>query len=68
MYSVEALERGIESAKKNIVVFEEAIQKERDQIAEYYKMIDHLKEKERKEKDIKAIEESINADPSRLLH
>ena len=46
MFSIEALERGIEGCKKNIKVFEDAIDKERDQIKEYYGMIDVLRKKE----------------------
>lgn len=56
MYSVEGLENGIEQARKNIKTFEEAIQKERDTIDEYYKMIDVLKEKERAKKAAEALE------------
>lgn len=56
MYSVEGLENGIEQARKNIKTFEDAIQKERDTIDEYYKMIDVLKEKERAKKAAGAIE------------
>jgi len=56
MYSVEGLENGIEQARKNIKTFEDAIQKERDTIDEYYKMIDVLKEKERAKKAAEAIE------------
>jgi tetratricopeptide (TPR) repeat protein len=67
MYSVEGLENGIEQARKNIQTFEDAIQKERDTIDEYYRMIDVLKEKERAKKALEHVEESINADPSKLL-
>ena len=56
MYSVEGLENGIENCKKNISTFEEAIQKERDTIDEYYRMIDVLKEKERAKKAAEALE------------
>ena len=47
MYSVESLERGIEQCKKNIKIFEEAIDKERDTIKEYRNMIDVIENKER---------------------
>ena len=67
MHSIEGLERGIEHCKKNIETFEDAIQKERNTIDEYYRMIDALKEKERVQKALKQVEESINADPSKLL-
>jgi hypothetical protein len=56
MYSIEGLENGIEQARKNIKTFEDAIQKERDTIDEYYKMIDILKEKERAKKAAEALE------------
>jgi predicted nucleic acid-binding Zn-ribbon protein len=47
MYSIEALENGIEKIKKNILVLEDAIEKERSRIKEYYGMIDTIKRKER---------------------
>lgn len=46
-YSIESLKRGIEAAKKNMKTFEDAIQKERDTIKEYYFMIDTVEQKER---------------------
>ncbi|MHA2046583.1 MAG: hypothetical protein ACW99G_17485 [Candidatus Thorarchaeota archaeon] len=67
MHSVEGLEQGIEHCKKNIKTFEDAIQKERDTIDEYYRMIDLLKEKERVNKALEKVGESISADPSKLL-
>lgn len=60
MYSIEALERGIEDIKKNIKVFEETIVKERNRIDEYYKMIDILKEKERNANALKKAGANIN--------
>ncbi len=66
MFSIESLERGIEGCKKNIKVFEEAIDKERDQIKEYYGMIDTLRKKEEVNKALKKVEETINADLSKL--
>ncbi len=66
MFSIESLERGIEGCKKNIKVFEEAIDKERDQIKEYYSMIDVLRKKEEVNKALESIKETINADPSKL--
>jgi len=66
MFSIESLERGIEGCKKNIKVFEEAIDKERDQIKEYYGMIDVLRKKEEVNKALKRVEETIKADPSKL--
>ena len=67
MYSTESLEHGIEQCKKNIQTFEEAIKKERDTIDQYYGMIDALKEKARVQKALEKVEETINADPSKLL-
>lgn len=67
MFSIEALERGIEGCKKNITVFEDAIDKERDQIKEYYGMIDILRKKELAQKALEKVGETINADSSKLL-
>ena len=67
MFSIESLERGIEGCKKNIKVFEDAIDKERDQIKEYYGMIDALRKKAEVQKALEKVEETINADPSKLL-
>jgi hypothetical protein len=47
---VDALKRGIESCKKNIETFEEAIEKERQTIKDYHNMIDVLERKEREAK------------------
>jgi len=46
-FSVESLTNGIESCKKNILVFEEAIEKERNTIKEYRGMIETIEENER---------------------
>jgi hypothetical protein len=43
MYNVDSLNNGIEAGKKNIKIFEAAIEKERDTINQYYDMIDTLK-------------------------
>lgn len=51
-YSVESLENGIEAAKKNILIFEDAIVKERNTISEYYNMISTIQRKEREKNDI----------------
>jgi hypothetical protein len=67
MFSIESLERGIEGCEKNIKVFDEAIDKERNQIKEYYRMIDVLRKKELAQKALKKVEETINADSSKLL-
>jgi len=49
-FSVESLENGIESCKKNIQTFEDAIDKERNTIKEYREMIDTVERKEREAK------------------
>ncbi len=49
-FSVESLERGIESCKKNIQTFEDAIDKERNTIKEYRQMIETIERKEREAK------------------
>lgn len=66
MYKVEALERGIEKCKKNIKIFEEAIDKERDTIKEYRQMIDVIELKERQAKPIKL--EIKDDDKDRCIH
>jgi hypothetical protein len=45
-FSVKSLENGILAAKKNIGVFEIAIEKERQTIKEYCDMIETIKRKE----------------------
>lgn len=57
MFSVENLERGIEHARKNIRVLEDAIERERQTIKEYRIMIDDI---EFAEKQKKAAEEGIS--------
>lgn len=47
---LQPLYNGIESCKKNIKIFEEAIEKERDMIKEYYRMIEVIERKEREAK------------------
>ena len=49
MYNVDSLRSGIEACKTNIKVFEEAINKERGTINEYYDMIEVIEEKKRME-------------------
>lgn len=49
-YNVDSLLNGIERCKKNIVTFEDAIEKERNTIKEYYYMIDTIERKEREHK------------------
>lgn len=44
-YDVAALERGIEQCRANIKTFEDAIEKERQTMADYRIMIDHIKER-----------------------
>lgn len=41
------LENGIERCKNNVKIFEDAIEKEREQIKEYYFMIDTIERKRR---------------------
>lgn len=59
-YSTESLKAGIESCKKNITVFEEAITKERATITEYYEMISVIERKERESKTIELKAEQEN--------
>jgi prefoldin subunit 5 len=49
-FSVESLDRGIESCKKNIKTFEDAIDKERNTIKDYRHMIETIERKEREAK------------------
>jgi hypothetical protein len=49
-FSVESLDNGIEASKKNILVFEDAIDKERNTIKEYREMIDIIERKKREAK------------------
>lgn len=49
-YNNDALERGITQCKANIKTFEEAIEKERTTIKEYYRMMEHNQEQERIDK------------------
>ena len=51
-YDIDGLTRGIDACKRNIETFEQAIEKERQTIKEYKIMIDHLKEKAKRPKDI----------------
>jgi len=51
-YDIESLERSIEAAKRNIVTFEAAIQREKDTINEYQGYIDILNEKKMVKKGI----------------
>lgn len=59
MYNKDSLINGIEACKKNIQTFEDAIQKERDTIKEYYAMIDTIDELERSAKVKKQIESNF---------
>jgi len=45
-YNTDSLINGIEACKKNIIIFEKAIEKERNTITEYYDMIEVIKKKE----------------------
>jgi len=51
MYSIKGLEDGIEHAKKNIAVLEDAIERERNTIKEYRIMIDSIEVADRKKKE-----------------
>ena len=50
-FNSDSLMRGIEQCKKNIKTFEEAIEKERNTIQEYYDMIEQNREREAFEKE-----------------
>jgi len=65
MYSVESLEKGIEKAKENIKIFEDAIDKERNMIKEYRSMIDTIERKKREASKRKLIEEQIRLEGER---
>ena len=47
---LQPLYNGIEACKNNIKIFEEAIEKERAQIKEYYRMIEVVERKQREAK------------------
>ncbi len=49
-YSVESLENGILACNKNIKIFEDAIEKERNTIKEYRIMMDTVQKNERQAK------------------
>jgi hypothetical protein len=68
MYSIEALERGIEDIKKNIKIFEQTIDLERKRIDEYYGMIEVLKQKEREKRSAVQIQKSINEQVEKLTN
>ena len=51
-YSVESLENGIQKCKKNIEIFEEAIEKERATMKQFRSMIDQMEEVETKKKEL----------------
>ena len=50
-YTIESMNRSIEQAKKNIEVFEEAIEKERRTIREARDWMDKIEEQERIKKE-----------------
>ena len=50
-FNNDALLRGIEQCKKNIKTFEEAIEKERNTISDYYMMMERNQEQERLDKE-----------------
>jgi prefoldin subunit 5 len=59
-YDVEALRENVQKCKKNIDTFEQAIQAERDTIAQYRHMIEVLEQKAAIEKGITIDANSIN--------
>lgn len=61
MYNIDSLLNGIEACKRNIQTFEDAIQKERDTIKEYYGMIEAVEKSERFDKAKAAIEANFKA-------
>ena len=71
-YSIESLENGIESCKKNIQTFEDAIDKERVTIKEYRVMIDAVERKQREAKVREDIQKNlvieVDRQPDQLLH
>ena len=46
-FDLDAMKRAVESCDRNILVFEEAIRKERETKAEYQEIVRFLEEKER---------------------
>lgn len=52
-YSLDALHRGIRAAEVNIATFEDAINREREQIGQFKWMIDVLEKKKAREEEIK---------------
>jgi len=65
MFDVTALKGGIESAKKNIRIFKDAIKKEESTIIEYQTMITYL-ERKQKAAAAKVALENPNGDSSGL--
>jgi len=53
VFTKETLEHGIEKCKKNIIVFEDAIENERRTIKEYRDMIDKSEEQEAVRKEVR---------------
>lgn len=60
MFSVESLERAIEQAKKNIKVFEAAIDREYAQIKEWRYMIEQIDRKNSERNAVKRMEGTSN--------
>lgn len=58
-FNEDALRRGIDQCNKNIKIFEEAIQKERDTIDNYYKQIEHNRNQELIDKQKQAVIDNI---------
>jgi len=55
-FSVEALKKGIKDKEANIGIFEDAIKKEREEIAEYRFMIEQIRKNEETARAIKEME------------
>ncbi len=64
-YSVESLHNAIQSCRINIKTFEDAIERERQTMANYRWMIDKIEEKREREIAAKAMGKVIDADIAR---
>jgi len=60
-YSVEALHRGIRSCEVNIVTFEDAIKRERQQMTEYRWMIDQINRKKKQKEEAEKVQIQVDA-------
>jgi len=64
-YSVESLYNGIQQAKVNVKAFEDAINRERETMANYKWMIDKIEEKKATAIAAKAMQDAVNKDIKR---